>query len=64
MRSPHLPLTSVLSFHLSADSACGSKQIRSDTTIRVTLEVPAWLRFLSVGVIEKTGSKVGSRLIT
>ena len=40
------------------DSAGPSrKQITSDTEIRVTLEVPAWLKFVSVGAIESTGSK-------
>lgn len=41
-------------------SGGGSKQITSDTAIRVTLEVPVWLSFVSLGAVEATGSKVSA----
>eukprot|EP00208_Stichococcus_sp_RCC1054_P005187 CAMPEP_0206139092 /NCGR_PEP_ID=MMETSP1473-20131121/4820_1 /ASSEMBLY_ACC=CAM_ASM_001109 /TAXON_ID=1461547 /ORGANISM="Stichococcus sp, Strain RCC1054" /LENGTH=363 /DNA_ID=CAMNT_0053532731 /DNA_START=93 /DNA_END=1184 /DNA_ORIENTATION=- len=39
------------------------RQITSNTTIQVTLEVPSWLKFISEDAISKTGSKVMQQVL-
>ena len=39
-------------------AASTSKEISSNTSIQVSLEVPAWFRLISVGAIEATGNRV------
>ncbi|KAK9795865.1 hypothetical protein WJX73_010568 [Symbiochloris irregularis] len=39
------------------------KQISSDTTIKVELEVPRWMKFLPKGAIEKVGSSAMQQVL-
>ena len=53
-------MTNAVRWRDAAGGGAGNKQISSDTSIRVTLEVPTWLGFVSLGAVEATGSKVSA----